>query len=256
MFVFVALGADFLTPYGEAEQSPRESLEFPSLAHPFGTDRLGRDLLTRIIYGTRVSMSVGLIAVGLATGVGVPIGLIAGYAGGWVDELLMRIVDAWIAFPTLIMLLAIVAILGPGVTNVMIAIGLTSFPVYARLVRGQTLTIKTREYVMAAESLGASNARLMFRHVLPNTIQPVIVQASLLVGAAVLAEAGLSFLGIGVQPPRATWGIIIQEGFQVIRINPLPAILPGIGIILFTLATNLLGDRLRDVLDPRLRGSR
>jgi peptide/nickel transport system permease protein len=255
VFVFVAVTADFITPYGETQQSPRESLEFLSWDHLLGTDRLGRDLLTRIIYGTRVSVSVGLIAVGLAAGIGVPIGLIAGYFGGWADEILMRFVDAWIAFPQLILLLAIVAILGPGVVNVMVAIGLSSFPVYARLVRGQTLSVKTTDYMLAARALGASDLRLVLRHVLPNTIQPVIVQASLLVGAAVLAEAGLTFLGIGVNPPQATWGVIIQEGFQVIRINPLPAILPGIGIILFTLAANFLGDRLRDVLDPRLRGS-
>lgn len=256
VFIGVAVSADFITPYGENEQSPRESLEFPSLAHPFGTDRLGRDLLTRIVYGTRVSVSVGLIAVGLAAGIGVPLGLISGYFGGWTDEILMRFVDAWIAFPQLILLLAIVAILGPGVVNVMVAIGLSSFPVYARLVRGQTLSVKTTDYMLAARALGASDLRMLMQHVLPNTIQPVIVQASLLVGAAVLAEAGLSFLGIGVNPPQATWGVTIQEGFQVIRINALPAVLPGIGIILFTLAANFMGDRLRDVLDPRLRGAR
>lgn len=256
VFVTVAITADFITPYGETQQSPRESLQFPSWGHLLGTDRLGRDLLTRIIYGTRVSVSVGMIAVGLAAGIGVPIGLISGYFGGWTDEVMMRFVDAWIAFPQLILLLAIVAILGPGVVNVMVAIGLSSFPVYARLVRGQTLSVKTTDYMLAARALGASDLRMVLQHVLPNTIQPVIVQASLLVGAAVLAEAGLSFLGIGVNPPQATWGVIIQEGFQVIRINPLPAVLPGIGIILFTLAANFLGDRMRDVLDPRLRGSR
>jgi peptide/nickel transport system permease protein len=255
VFVTVAVTADLITPYGQTQQSPRESLEFPSWDHLLGTDRLGRDLLDRIIYGTRVSVSVGLIAVGLAAGIGVPIGLISGYFGGWTDEVLMRLVDAWIAFPQLILLLAIVSILGPGVVNVMVAIGLSSFPVYARLVRGQTLSVKTTDYMLAARALGATDLRMVLRHVLPNTIQPVIVQASLLVGAAVLAEAGLTFLGIGVNPPQATWGVIIQEGFQVIRINPLPAVLPGIGIILFTLAANFLGDRMRDVLDPRMRGS-
>jgi ABC-type dipeptide/oligopeptide/nickel transport system permease subunit len=208
------------------------------------------------MYGARISVSVGLIAVGLAAGIGVPLGLLSGYLGGWLDEILMRFVDAWIAFPGLILLLAIVSILGGGILNVMVAIGLSSFPVYARLIRAQTLSVKERDYILATRTLGAGTLRLVARHILPNTIQPVIVQGSLLVGAAVLAEAGLSFLGIGINPPEATWGVTIQEGFPVIRLNPWPAVAPGIALILFTLATNFLGDRLRDVLDPRLRGAR
>lgn len=167
----------------------------------------------------------------------------------------MRFCDAWIAFPSLILLLGIVAILGPGTTNVMIAIGLNSFPIYSRLVRAQTLSVNERDFVLAAHALGASHQHIMFRQVLPNVIQPVIVQGSLAVGAAVLAEAGLSFLGVGVKPPTATWGVIIQDGFAVIRINPWVSIAPGIAIALFVLAVNLLGDRLRDVLDPRMRGA-
>lgn len=256
VIILCAIGAPLIAPYGANEQDYSNSLASPSLRHPLGTDRLGRDVLTRIIYGARISVSVGLIAVGLAAGIGVPLGLLSGYVGGWIDEGLMRFVDAWIAFPQLILLLAIVSILGGGIVNVMIAIGLSSFPVYARLIRAQTLTVKERDYVLAAKTVGSSALRLVARHILPNTIQPVIVQASLLVGAAVLAEAGLSFLGIGINPPEATWGVTIQEGFPVIRINAWPAVAPGVALILFTLATNFLGDRLRDVLDPRLRGAR
>jgi peptide/nickel transport system permease protein len=255
-FVFVAVFAPVIAPYGEAEQNPQASLQQPSVSHPFGTDRLGRDVFSRMIYGSRVSLRVGVIAVGIAAAIGIPMGLVAGYVGRWADEAIMRLVDAWIVFPNLILLLAIVAILGPGVTNVMIAIGLNSFPIYARLIRAQTLSLKERDFVLAARTLGAKDSRIIWRHILPNAIQPIIVQASLAVGAAVLAEAGLSFLGIGVKPPTATWGIIISDGFPVIRTNPWISIAPGVAIVLFVLGVNLLGDRLRDVLDPRLRGSR
>jgi len=255
-FILLAIFAPVIAPYGENEQDPRASLVHPSAEHPLGTDRLGRDVLSRIIYGTRVSLRVGLIAVGIAAVIGVPLGLLAGFFGRWPDEIIMRFVDAWIAFPNVILLLGIVAVLGPGTTNVMIAIGLNTFPVYARLVRGQALSVKERDFVSAARSLGASNVEIMRRHILPNTIQPVIVQGSLAVGAAVLAEAGLSFLGIGVKPPTATWGTIIQDGFAAIRTNAWVSFAPGVAIVLFVLAVNLLGDRLRDVLDPRMRGVR
>jgi len=256
MFIFVAIFAPILAPHPVNEQDSYRSLEGPSLEYPLGTDRLGRDLLTRMMYGTRISVSVGLIAVGIAAGIGVPLGLISGYFGKWFDEFAMRFVDAWIAFPNLILVIGLVTIIGPGVVNVMIAIGLGAFPVYARLIRAQTLTVKERDYVTAARALGANDSRIMISHILPNTIQPVIVQASLLVGSAILTEAGLSFLGIGISPPQPTWGVTIQEGFDWIRQNPWPAVVPGIAIILFTLSTNFIGDRLRDVLDPRLRGVR
>lgn len=255
-FIVVAISAPLIAPHDPNTQDASASLAKPSLEHPLGADRFGRDLLSRMIYGTRVSVSVGLLAVTVAALIGIPLGLLSGYSGGWVDEIMMRFVDAWIAFPSLILIMGIVAIMGPGVVNVMIAIGLSSFPVYARLIRGETLSVKQRDYVVAARALGGTPLWLMVKHVLPNTIQPVIVQASLLVGSAVLAEAGLSFLGIGIKPPQPTWGVTIQEGFAFIRINAWPAIVPGIAIILFTLSTNFLGDRLRDVLDPRLRGTR
>ncbi len=255
-FVLIAVFAPLLAPYGEAQQDRTRSLENPTWSHPLGTDRLGRDVLSRVIYGSRVSLRVGIIAVGIAAAIGVPMGLVAGYAGRWADEAIMRLVDAWIVFPNLILLLAIVAILGPGTTNVMIAIGLNSFPIYARLVRAQTLSLKERDFVLAARAIGARDSAILWRHILPNAIQPVIVQGSLAVGGAVLAEAGLSFLGVGVRPPTATWGVIIADGFSVIRTNPWVSITPGVAIVLFVLGVNLLGDRLRDVLDPRLRGSR
>jgi peptide/nickel transport system permease protein len=255
-FLALAVFPTVIAPYGENTQVLLDAHEQPSLKHPLGVDRIGRDVFSRTVYGTRTSISVGLVAVAVACAIGVPLGLIAGYAGRWVDEILMRIVDAWFAFPTLIMLLAIVSILGPGIRNVMIAIGLGSFPIIARLVRGQTLSVKERDYVLAVRASGADSFRIMRAHLLPNTVQPVIVQASLMVGFAVLTEAGLSFLGVGIQPPAATWGIVIQEGFPDIRINVWASIGPGVAITAFVLAVNLLGDRLRDVLDPHLRGTR
>ncbi len=256
LFIVIAIFAPWIAPYGENQQDRTASLVSPSWSHPLGTDRLGRDVLSRVIFGSRVSLRVGIIAVGIAAMIGIPLGLIAGYAGSWVDEVIMRLVDAWIVFPGLILLLAIVAILGPGTTNVMIAIGLSSFPIYARLIRAQTLSLKERDFVLAARALGARSSSVLWRHILPNAIQPIIVQGSLAVGGAVLAEAGLSFLGVGVKAPTATWGVVINDGFAVIRTNPWVSVTPGIAIVLFVLAVNLLGDRLRDVLDPRLRGSR
>lgn len=255
-FIIVAAFAPLIAPYGEFDQNPVDRFLGPSLEHPVGTDRLGRDVFSRMIYGSRVSLRIGLIAAAVGTLVGVPLGLIAGFGGRWADEIIMRVVDAMIAFPNLIFLLFVVSVLGPGVTNIMIALGLNAFPVYARLMRAQTLTLKERDFVEAARCVGATDAMILRRHILPNAIQPIIVQASLFVGAAVLAESALTFLGIGIQPPTATWGVIIADGFPVIRINPWMAILPGFAIVAFVLSVNLLGDRLRDVLDPRLRGSR
>lgn len=256
ILIILAVFAPWIAPAGFNDQDTGASLLQPSAEHPLGTDRLGRDILSRIIYGARISLRVGFIAVGIAGAIGLPMGLIAGYAGRWPDEILMRLTDAMIAFPNLIFLLGVVAVLGPGVTNVMIAIGISSFPVYARLIRAQTLSLKERDFVLAARALGASNRRILAQHILPNAFQPIIVQASLALGSAVLAEAALSFLGIGILPPTPTWGVIIADGFPVIRKNPWISIAPGFFIVAFVLSVNLLGDRLRDVLDPRLRGTR
>ncbi len=252
----VAIFGPTLAPFGEKEQNLRASLQAPSWTHLLGTDELGRDILSRAMYGSRVSVTVGLIVVAIAAAVALPIGLSAGYFGGWIDALLMRLADTWISFPPLILVLAIVAIAGTGVGNVMLAIGLASWPVFARLLRALTLSLKEPEFVLAARALGVSDLRIVVRHILPNTVQPLIVQGTLLVGVAVLAEAALSFLGFGAQPPAATWGNMISEGFAVTRRSLWPTILPGVLIMLFVLAANFMGDRLRDVLDPRLRGSR
>jgi peptide/nickel transport system permease protein len=255
VFLIVGIFAPLVAPYGENEYVAQDSLQGPSLRHPLGADRLGRDILSRMIYGSRISLAIGFVAAGLATVVGVPLGVLAGYAGGLLDDCLMRFVDAWIAFPGLILILAIIAVIGPGALNVMLAIGIGAFPLYARLGRGQTLTLKERDFVLAARTLGADPRRIMLRHIVPNALQPVIVQATLFTGGAVLAEAGLSFLGIGVRPPNATWGVIISDGFAVIRRSPWGAVMPGLAIMFYVMSVNLLGDRIRDVTDPRLRGS-
>lgn len=256
LLILMALSADVLAPYDPAEQNFDESLVDPSGDHFLGTDRLGRDVFSRIIHGSRISLRIGFISVGIAAVVGLPLGILAGFFGGWIDEVLMRLTDAMIAFPNLIFLLGVVAVLGPGVVNVMIALGLNSFPIYARLIRAQSLSIKERDFVTAARSLGASNSRIIARHILPNAAQPLVVQGSLALGTAVLAESGLSFLGIGIEPPTPTWGVIISEGFPVIRTNWWISVAPGFFIVAFVFSVNLMGDRLRDVLDPRLRGSR
>jgi peptide/nickel transport system permease protein len=254
--ILMAITADVLAPYDYAEQNFDESLVNPSSDHYLGTDRLGRDVFSRIIHGSRISLRIGFISVGIAAVVGLPLGILAGFFGGWIDEILMRLTDAMIAFPNLIFLLGVVAVLGPGVVNVMIALGLNSFPIYARLIRAQSLSLRERDFVMAARSLGASNIRIIGKHILPNAAQPLVVQGSLALGTAVLAESGLSFLGIGIEPPTPTWGTIIAEGFPVIRENWWISVAPGFFIVAFVFSVNLMGDRLRDVLDPRLRGSR
>jgi ABC-type dipeptide/oligopeptide/nickel transport system permease subunit len=256
VLVTLAVFAPIIAPYGFADQDSSVSFVQPSADHLLGTDRLGRDVLSRIIYGARISLRIGFISVGIAAVVGLPLGIAAGYFGGWIDEILMRVTDAMIAFPNLIFILGVVAVLGPGVNNVMIALGANAFPIYARLIRAQTLSLKERDYVTAAHALGSSDRRILLQHILPNAIQPIVVQGSLALGAAVLAESSLSFLGIGIEPPTPSWGVIIAQGFPVIRTNPWISIAPGLFIVAFVLAVNLLGDRLRDVLDPRLRGTR
>lgn len=256
VFLTMALFAPIIAPYHYAEQDRTASLQPPSQEHLLGTDRLGRDIFSRIVYGSRISVRIGFIAVGIAAAIGVPIGLIAGYGNKWVDEALMRMVDAWIAFPNLIFLLFVISITGPGLTKVMIALGVNSFPIYARLTRGMTLSLKEREFITAARAMGGSEWRILGRHILPNALQPIIVQGSLALGTAVLAETSLSFLGIGIGAPTPSWGVIIADGFPMIRTNPWVALLPGVAIVLFVLSVNLMGDRLRDVMDPRLRGSR
>ncbi len=253
ILALMAVAAPVFAPYDPQEQDYNQLLQSPSVEHPFGTDRIGRDLLSRIIYGTRVSFMVGVVAVGVALAIGAPLGLIAGYFRGVTDEVIMRILDAFIAFPGIIFALAIVSVLGSSLTNVMLAIGISSVPLFARLTRSQVLSLRQSDYVLAASSAGASDLRVMFRHIMPNATSPLIVQATLGLGFAVLAEAGLGYLGVGVQPPTPTWGSDLNQGSPLLERAPWLSIAPGMAIFILVLAFNLLGDALRDQLDPRTR---
>lgn len=253
--IFCAIFAPWISPYDPIRMSLKDFLKFPSSQFLLGADTLGRDILSRVIYGSRISLEVGVIAVGIGSVAGTILGLVAGYFGKWLDSVIMRIMDGIYAFPALVLALGISAALGPGIKNVMIAIGVTMVPSFARLVRGQTLAVKETYYVMAVRSIGASNARIMFRHIWPNVTAPVIVYASLFVGYAILAEAGLSFLGVGTQPPAPAWGSMLKVGYGYLDTNPLFAVAPGVAIMLTVLGFNFLGDGLRDALDPRLRST-
>jgi peptide/nickel transport system permease protein len=254
VMIFLALTADFLTPYDPNYQDYTQFRKPPSLDHPFGTDQVGRDVYSRVIYGTRISLLVGVIAVGIGMTAGVLLGLTAGIYRGWTDEVIMRLMDAIHAFPALVLALAITAALGTGIINIMIAIGVVYMPSYARLVRGQVLSVRERDFVVAAQLLGASMPRLMFLHIWPNVTAPIIVQASLNVSTAILTEASLSFLGLGVRPPTPSWGSSLQGGYQYLSTAPWLSLYPGLAIFIAVLAFNLFGDGLRQLLDPRLRG--
>jgi peptide/nickel transport system permease protein len=251
--LFLALTADFLTPYDPNYQDYSQFRVAPSLDHPFGTDQVGRDLYSRVVYGTRISFLVGVVAVGIGLTAGVVIGLVAGLYRGWVDEVLMRVMDAIHAFPALVLALAITAALGAGIVNIMIAIGIVYMPSYARLVRGQVLSVRERDFVIAARLLGAGSLRLMFLHIWPNVTAPIIVQGSLNVSSAILTEASLSFLGLGVRPPTPSWGSSLQGGYQYLSSAPWLSFYPGLAIFIAVLGFNLFGDGLRQLLDPRLR---
>jgi peptide/nickel transport system permease protein len=254
LVVLCALAAPVLSPYEPNEQDYLALTDPPSLAHPLGTDDIGRDVLSRIIYGSRVSLEVGLIAVGIALGVGVCVGLVAGYAGGLVDDVIMRVVDAIQAFPNLILALAITAALGPSIANAMLAIGFVAMPGIARLTRGQTLSVREREFVAAARVCGASPLGILRLHIWPNVTAPIIVQATLLMGTAIVTEAALSFLGVGVQPPTPSWGAMLRTGSQYLEVAPWIGMASGAAIFVTVLAINFVGDGLRRALDPRLAG--
>jgi peptide/nickel transport system permease protein len=253
VFIF-ALAAPVLAPYDPNEQDYLAITESPSAAHLLGTDDIGRDVLSRIIYGSRVSLEVGLVAVALAVGVGVTVGLLAGYVGGLADDVIMRIVDAVQAFPSLILALAITAALGPSIANAMLAIGFVAAPGMARLARGQTLSIRERDFVAAARVCGASPISIMRQHIWPNVTAPIVVQATLLLGTAIVTEAALSFLGVGVRPPTPSWGAMIRTGSQYLEVAPWIGMASGAAIFLTVLAFNFVGDGLRRALDPRLAG--
>ena len=252
LVVLCAVFADVLAPYHPNEQDYLALTEAPSGAHLLGTDDIGRDVLSRIIYGSRVSLLVGVIAVGIAVALGVTLGLLAGYAGGLVEDVVMRIVDALQAFPGLILALGIAAALGPGIEKAMIAIGIVATPAMARLTRAQTLAIREREFVSAARVIGASPFDIVIRHIWPNVTAPIIVQATLLVATAIVTEAGLSFLGVGVVPPTPSWGSMIRTGSQYLEVAPWMSFAPGVVIFVTVLAFNFVGDGLRRALDPRL----
>jgi peptide/nickel transport system permease protein len=251
--VFAALFAPFLSPMDPLEMAPTKLLQPPSAEHWMGTDEFGRDVLSRVIWGARISLYVGILSVTIAVVVGVTLGLIAGYYGGLIDDAIARVLDVIFAFPTILLALGIVGMLGPNLTNAMIAIGIVYTPLYARLTRGTTLSVKERDFVEAAVVAGAGTPRILRRHVLPNVAAPLIIQTSLSLSLAILAEASLSFLGLGTQPPDPSWGTMVKTGQRLIELSPWPVVFPGLAIVLAVLAFNLLGDGLRDVLDPRLR---
>lgn len=249
----VSLAAPWLAPYDPNFIDLKAVLMPPSAAHLLGTDPLGRDVLSRIIYGSRVSLKVGFVAVGLATLVGLLVGSLAGFYGGWVDQVLMRLVDLMLCFPTFFLILAVIAVLEPSIGNIMAVIGLTSWMGVARLVRAEFLSLREREFVVAARALGASDARLILRHLLPNALAPVMVSATLGVAGAILTESALSFLGLGVQPPTPSWGNILTAGKDNIEIAWWLSSFPGLAILVTVMSYNLLGEGIREAIDPRLQ---
>ena len=248
--ITAAVLAPLVSPYKPTAMDFKAVLKGASAAHPLGSDELGRDILSRVVHGARLSLSVGVAAVLLAVVVGVPIGLVSGYLGGLVDEFTMRVVDSVMALPALVLALTISAVLGAGLVNATIAIAVVSAPTYTRLVRGQVLSIKHNDYVVAAHSIGAPTWIVLLRHILPNTFSPIIVQASLGVGFAIILESSLSFIGLGAQPPTPSWGSMVQVGFQYLETAPWYALAPASAIFIAVLGFNMLGDGLRDVLDP------
>jgi peptide/nickel transport system permease protein len=252
LLVVCAVLAPVISPYEPNRQRLLEALQGPSAEHLLGTDENGRDVLSRILYGTRISLAAGIFSVSIALFFGVLSGLVSGYFGGRVDDVIMRMMDALLAFPTLVLALAITAALGPGLRNAMIAIGIVFMPIFARLTRGQVLSVREREFVEAARTLGAGHGRIMLLHILPNVTAPLIVQVSLSVAVAILAEATLSFLGLGVQPPEPSWGSMVSRGKDYLDLAPWLAFAPGGAILLAVMGFNFLGDAVRDALDPRL----
>lgn len=248
-----AVLAPVLTSFDPVKMKPADRFQPPSIEHPFGTDHLGRDVLARVMYGGRLSLPMGVAPIAVAALVGLLLGLVAGYYGGNVDLLLMRLLDVWIAFPPILLALAIVTVLGTGLTNIMIALGIAWIPYYARMVRGSVLEAKQRVYVDAAGALGSSDARIVFRHVLPNVLTPIMVMSSMGVANAILAGAALSFLGLGAQAPAPEWGTSLADARQYIRLGWWVGFFPGMAIAITVLGANLMGDGIRDALDPKLK---
>jgi peptide/nickel transport system permease protein len=251
LMALLAIFAPWVAPFDPLATSFAIVRKAPSAAHWFGTDEVGRDLLARVIYGGRASLAAGVIAVSIAVGCGVPLGMLAGYAGGLIDAVISRITDAMLAIPFLILAIALAAFLGPSLGNAMIAIGITATPIFVRLARGQVLAVRAEDFVEAARAVGNPPLRILLRHILPNILPPVIVQATLAIAAAIIAEASLSFLGLGQQPPAPSWGSMLNTAQRFLTQAPWMAIFPGLAIFVTVLAFNLLGDGLRDALDPK-----
>ena len=252
--VIAAIFAPWLAPYDPDKIDMYNGLLQPGKAHWLGTDSLGRDTLSRTIYGTRVSLIIGLVVVVLGSIVGMALGLIAGYFGRWTHAVVMRLVDTLMAFPMLLLALLITSLLGGGIRNVIMALAFAMVPVYARLMCGQVMTVKENDYIFAGRSMGASHMRIMLRHLVPNCFPPLIVMMTMMLGTTILAEAGLSFLGVGIQAPTPTWGNMVNDGRQYLLTNPILSFAPGLAIMLVVYAFNMVGDGLRDALDPQLRG--
>jgi peptide/nickel transport system permease protein len=252
--MITAVFASLIAPYNPYEQDLKSALVHPSRIHLLGTDELGRDVLSRIIYGSRVSLIVGIVAVSIAGIVGMGLGLFAGYFSGWTNTIIMRSTDALLALPPLVLMLAISAVLGAGLFNVLVALAIAMAPTYCRLMCGQVAALRETEYITALRAMGSGNLRIMFYHLLPNSFPPLLVLLSINLGTAIMMEASLSFLGIGILPPTATWGAMVSNGYRFLLTNPLVSFAPGCAILLVVLAFNMIGDGLRDALDPRLRG--
>jgi peptide/nickel transport system permease protein len=254
IIIIIAIFAPYLAPYDPIKPDAAASLQSPSAEHLLGTDVLGRDVLSRLMFGSRVAFMVGVIATGIAALFGVTMGLVAGYFGGWMNTLIMRITDALMSVPPIMLALAVAALLGGGLRNVMISVGISLIPTYCRLMCSEVLTIKESDYVTAIVLTGASDFRVMLKHILPNSFPPIIVLITLNMGIAIMAEASLSFLGIGISPPEPAWGGMVSDGYRYINTNPVLTFAPGVAVMLIVLAFNIVGDGLRDALDPRLRG--
>ncbi|SEO70322.1 peptide/nickel transport system permease protein [Paenibacillus sophorae] len=253
IFVCIAIFARWLAPYDPIAQNMQIILNPPSLSHPFGTDEYGRDILSRVIYGAQISLMVGVVGVLISIVFGVALGTISGYFGGKADILIMRVMDVFMAFPSFLLALAIVSVLGPGMVNVMIAIGIFSIPAFARISRSSVMSVNNKEYIEAAKSMGSGHVRIIFKHVIPNSIAPIIVLSTMRIATAILTASGLSFLGMGAQPPTPELGAMLSSGRDYLRSDPHVSTIPGLAIMFMVLAFNMLGDGIRDALDPKMK---
>jgi len=254
ILMFTAIFANLLAPYDPYTPDMSNSLLNPTREHLLGTDIFGRDTLSRLIYGSRTALAVGFISVGIASVIGISLGIVAGYFGGITNAIIMRAIDTLMPFPMIVLALLVAGLLGGGIHNVIVALSIATIPPYTRVTHGLALSIKENDYILAQRSMGSSNMRIMMRHILPNAFPPIIVLMTMMLGSLILAEAGLSFLGIGIEPPGAAWGGMVNDGYKYLQENPVLSFAPGLAIMLVVFAFNMVGDGLRDALDPRLRG--